>query len=317
MNQRSFSEYTLIAANAVNVKRSGLRERAPFSAPTAGQLAGYVTPKAHQEVDSENRLFLFAFLVCHGSGSLTMTNCAPRRRKNLHAVNFTLHRFPRLTSAVNQGPILQPCRAIAGGTTIALRSLRGGNMRFPRCIEVLAPVVAQAPASEVGAELLAKPSSESSGSPAHLSPAHGLAKLVAELLAPYWKGLVVVFTAMLVEASMSLAAPWPLKVIIDDVVGAHHSRTRISWMASFAHHHDKMHLAALAALSSVAISALAALASYIDNYYTESIGQRVANDLRMKLYSHLHRLSLTYYDRHQTSTILSRDILTLPRSSTC
>ena len=167
-------------------------------------------------------------------------------------------------------------------------------MRFPRCIGLLAPVAPQGldPPSAVGFQRVAKTSNESSGSqPAiQLRPARGLSGLVAELLRPYWKGLVIVFVAMLVEASMSLAAPWPLKIIIDDVVGVHHSRSRSWWMVSFAHHHDKMHLAAWAALSTVAISALAALASYVNNYYTESIGQRVANDLRMKLYSHLHRL---------------------------
>src|SRR5262249_35715118 len=112
-------------------------------------------------------------------------------------------------------------------------SRRGSEMSFPSCIGVLAPVVLQGPhpPSPVGAQLVAKASSESSGSqPAiHLPPARGLTSLVAELLAPYWKGLVIVFAAMVVEASMSLAAPWPLKIIIDDVVGVHHSRARISW----------------------------------------------------------------------------------------
>src|SRR5579871_2898480 len=46
-------------------------------------------------------------------------------------------------------------------------------------------------------------------------------------------------------------------------------------------------------------------ASYIDNYYTESVGQWVAHDLRMRLYNHLQRLSLAYYNTHQTGTILS------------
>ena len=143
-------------------------------------------------------------------------------------------------------------------------------MNFPRCIGLHAPFAPQGldPPSALGARIVAKFGSESSGSqPAiRLQPARGLTGLVVELLAPYWKGLGIVFAAMLVEALMSLAAPWPLKIIIDDVVGVHHSRTRASWMASFAHHHDKMHLAALAALSAVAISAVAALASYINNY---------------------------------------------------
>src|SRR5262249_39677711 len=44
---------------------------------------------------------------------------------------------------------------------------------------------------------------------------------------------------------------------------------------------------------------------YIDNYYTESVAQNVANDLRQKVYHHLQRLSLSYYDSHQIGNILS------------
>ena len=53
------------------------------------------------------------------------------------------------------------------------------------------------------------------------------------------------------------------------------------------------------------IAVLDAIADYIDNYYTESVGQWVANDLRIRIYDHLHRLSLGYYDTHQTGTMLS------------
>ena len=55
----------------------------------------------------------------------------------------------------------------------------------------------------------------------------------------------------------------------------------------------------------VVIALLGALATYIDNYYTESVGQWVANDLRLRTYHHLQRLSLGYYDTHQTGTLLS------------
>ena len=53
------------------------------------------------------------------------------------------------------------------------------------------------------------------------------------------------------------------------------------------------------------IALLGAVASYIDNYYTESVGQCVAHDLRMRMYHHLQRLSLGYYNTHQIGTILS------------
>ena len=68
---------------------------------------------------------------------------------------------------------------------------------------------------------------------------------------------------------------------------------------------SKMHLAALAAIGTVLITLIGAVASYIDNYYTESVGQWVANDLRLRVYDHLQHLSLAYYDSHQTGPILS------------
>ena len=68
---------------------------------------------------------------------------------------------------------------------------------------------------------------------------------------------------------------------------------------------DKLELAAIAAIGLVLIAAIGAVASYIDNYYTESVGQWVAHDLRMRIYDHLQRLSLGYYDSHQLGTLLS------------
>ncbi|MBV8115830.1 MAG: ABC transporter ATP-binding protein [Silvibacterium sp.] len=131
-------------------------------------------------------------------------------------------------------------------------------------------------------------------------------KFVAGLIRAYRARLVLILLAMLVETLMSLAAPWPLKVILDSVVGSH----RLSpWLVHFfgppAENGSKLHFAGLAALAFVVISVTGAIASYIDNYYTESVGQYVAHDLRRRMYHHLQRLSLGYYNTHQTGTILS------------
>jgi ABC-type multidrug transport system fused ATPase/permease subunit len=137
------------------------------------------------------------------------------------------------------------------------------------------------------------------------APTGSKMRLAAELLRPYRGWLVVILLAMLVETAMSLAAPWPLKLILDNVVGTHKAP---EWLAplrsSFLGEH-KMALAALAGIATVLIAALGAIASYIDNYYTESVGQWVAHDLRMRVYDHLQHLSLGYYDSHQTGALLS------------
>ena len=48
-----------------------------------------------------------------------------------------------------------------------------------------------------------------------------LMRLVIQLLRPYRGWLLIVFIAMLVEIAMSLAAPWPLKLVLDDALGHH------------------------------------------------------------------------------------------------
>ena len=126
-----------------------------------------------------------------------------------------------------------------------------------------------------------------------------------ELLRPYYAGLLVVLVAMVVETAMSIAAPWPLKVILDNALGHHPLPHWLEWIHDFGLSRDTMGLAAFAALTAVVIAALGAIASYIDNYYTESVGQWVANDLRVRIYDHLTRLSLSYYDKEQSGALLS------------
>src|SRR5271165_3212346 len=131
-------------------------------------------------------------------------------------------------------------------------------------------------------------------------------RLIRQLIRPYRGTLVVILLAMLVETAMSLASPWPLKIIIDNVVGSHKLEPWMEHLLKpFLASGSKMQIALLAAAAFVLIALLGAVASYIDNYYTESVGQWVANDLRMRTYHHLQCLLLNYYDTHKTGTLLS------------
>jgi ABC-type multidrug transport system fused ATPase/permease subunit len=142
-------------------------------------------------------------------------------------------------------------------------------------------------------------------SPTPVQPGKGMSRLVLELIRPYHGWLIIVFVAMLIETAMSIAAPWPLKIIIDNVVGKHKLPEFLTWLRDFSSGERTMGLAAVAALGAVIIAALGAVAGYIDNYYTESVAQYVANDLRHRLYHHLQRLALRYYDTHQIGNMLS------------
>ena len=114
------------------------------------------------------------------------------------------------------------------------------------------------------------------------------------------------FSAMIVETLMSLAGPWPLKVILDNVLGT--SRVPL-WLAHFlgsmAGGAGRRQIALWAGVGTIVIAAIGAGASYLDSYFSESVAQSVAHDLRMRTYHHLQRLSLGYYDKHQVSASLS------------
>ena len=132
-----------------------------------------------------------------------------------------------------------------------------------------------------------------------------MGRLIGELLRPYRGWLTIILLATAVETAASLAAPWPLKIVLDNVIGG---RAPPGWLWHFASRlpgESAIRIAAVAAIATVMIAALGALASYVDNYFTESVGQWVANDLRVCVYDHLEHLPLAYYDTHQTGTLLS------------
>src|SRR3974390_35992 len=100
-----------------------------------------------------------------------------------------------------------------------------------------------------------------------------MAGLILDLIRPYRGWLAIVFVAMLVETAMSLAAPWPLKVVIDSVVGGHKLPAWLHWLRDFSWGENTLQLALAAGLAVVLIAIVGAGAGYVDNYYSESVGQ--------------------------------------------
>src|SRR5208282_2419445 len=134
----------------------------------------------------------------------------------------------------------------------------------------------------------------SGGAAAHDAPPQErqMTRLVLDLIRPYRGWLVIVFIAMLAEIAMSLAAPWPLKLVLDDALVNHKLPDWLAWAHNYGIGRDVFGVALFAGLATLFIAVIGAIATYIDNYYTASIGQWVANDLRVRIYEHLHQLSL-------------------------
>jgi ABC-type multidrug transport system fused ATPase/permease subunit len=132
-----------------------------------------------------------------------------------------------------------------------------------------------------------------------------MTRLILDLIRPYRWIIAAIVTAMLLKTAMSLAAPWPLKIILDNVIVT--KQPLPGWMKDLlpGAANSRTQIAELAAIFFILIAILNGVASYIANYLTTTVGQWVAYDLRTRTYHHLQRLSLSYYDTHQVGAIVS------------
>jgi subfamily B ATP-binding cassette protein MsbA len=128
---------------------------------------------------------------------------------------------------------------------------------------------------------------------------------VARLLTPHWKTLTVGLLAAVACSVTDLLQPFPLKIIIDNVLG---SKPVPHWLLKVAPTiaRDQAALLNATALSLIAIALAGAIGSYIESMTMTSVGQWVMHDLRTTLYHHIQRLSLSYHDESQTGDLISR-----------
>jgi subfamily B ATP-binding cassette protein MsbA len=124
------------------------------------------------------------------------------------------------------------------------------------------------------------------------------------MLRPHAKTLTFAFVAAIGEGVCDVLQPWPLKVVLDNVLKAKASPAH-GWLNHLLQRTvgtDPMAVLRFAALIAIA----GAACSYAQKYMTTTVGQWVMHDLRRTLYLHIQRLSLSYHDRKQTGDLISR-----------
>src|ERR1700722_15876149 len=121
-----------------------------------------------------------------------------------------------------------------------------------------------------------------------------LAKKLLPYLWPYrWRFSGALAQVFLI-AGFNLLKPWPLQIVIDDVLQGRAAPLPPATLL----------IAACAAM--VVINLGAGLLELWHNYATVAIGQRMVNDLRGALYAHLQRLSLAFHSRQKVGDLMYR-----------
>ncbi|MBV9670049.1 MAG: ABC transporter ATP-binding protein [Acidobacteriales bacterium] len=129
---------------------------------------------------------------------------------------------------------------------------------------------------------------------------------IRALLAPHKAALSLGVLAVLGEGIANLLEPWPLKLVLDEVLK---SRPNSGWLWNFVHRTagtERLNILYFACFAVLAIAIFDAICTYGEKYLTTSVGQWVTHDLRRRLYSHIQRLSLEFHTETRTGDLISR-----------
>ncbi len=129
---------------------------------------------------------------------------------------------------------------------------------------------------------------------------------IRELLKPHIPSLLLGLLAVAGEGAANLLEPWPLKIVLDNVLRSQQSHAAIMRHIQRFVGTDKLAMLKFACFAVVAIAALDAICTYGEKYLTTSVGQWVTYDLRRTLYSHIQKLSLAFHDQKRTGDLISR-----------
>lgn len=124
---------------------------------------------------------------------------------------------------------------------------------------------------------------------------------------PHWRDLIVVLAAMLVSIVLDVLRPWPLKILVDNVLGSGPLPAPLTSLArALPGGGTPVGVLAWAAVSTVLIFVVGTLVSMVSTVISVRLGQRMVYDLGADLFLHLQRLSLLFHSRRAVGDTIHR-----------
>lgn len=111
---------------------------------------------------------------------------------------------------------------------------------------------------------------------------------ILSYIKPYMHRLIFAMFCTIMAAAGNLYIPWIIKDMIDEVL-ADKNGTMLNWIAA----------------SIIAIFVVRGLFWYGQNYLMSYVGQSVIIDIRAAVFKKLQRLSVSFYDKNKTGSIMS------------
>jgi ATP-binding cassette, subfamily B, bacterial len=120
---------------------------------------------------------------------------------------------------------------------------------------------------------------------------------------PHWHALAILVGTMAFDIGLELAKPWPLKLLIDNVLGDKPIPHFLTALPGVDGRHG---LLVWVVLATIAIFLGGTAANMSNSYFSLKLGQSMTYDLAADLFRHLQRLSLLFHIRRPVGDLIAR-----------
>ena len=128
----------------------------------------------------------------------------------------------------------------------------------------------------------------------------GYGRKLLPYLRPYRLRFLWALAQVFLIAGFELLKPWPLQIILDNVLGG--KAPGLAFLQGW----SLLALLGFACLGMVVVQLVGGALTLLHNYTAIGVGQRMVNDLQGALYGHLQRLSLPFHSRQKVGDIMLR-----------
>ncbi len=120
---------------------------------------------------------------------------------------------------------------------------------------------------------------------------------------PHWRGLAVLIATMLANIALDLLRPWPLKLVLDNVLADNPIPGVLTALPGVDDPHG---LLVWVAVATILIFLLGTATEMAYTYCSLLMGQRMTFSLATDVFSHLQRLSVLFHTRRQVGDLIAR-----------
>lgn len=126
-------------------------------------------------------------------------------------------------------------------------------------------------------------------------------------MAPHARALTGGVILVVLAAVMQVVLPWPLKVIVDDVLKTSEASDKNGLLRAFgADGLDRLQLLSVALASLLVFTLVNAGARYLGSRLLNGVGERMTASIRVDVFAHLQRLSLSFHDKQRLGDLVTR-----------